>query len=71
MVKLPPLAEQRRIVAKIEALQSRSLKAREAWEAVPPLLEQFCQSVWLPAFRATLPLNGGSSPRLRTRSRSA
>lgn len=36
---LPPLTEQRRIVAKIEALQERSRKAREALSEVGPLLE--------------------------------
>lgn len=51
---LPPLPEQRRIVAKIEALQSRSSKAREALEAIPPLLEQFRQSVLAAAFRGDL-----------------
>jgi type I restriction enzyme S subunit len=51
---LPPLPEQRRIVAKIEALQARSRKAREALEAIPPLLEQFRQSVLAAAFRGDL-----------------
>jgi type I restriction enzyme, S subunit len=37
---LPPLPEQRRIVAKLEALQSHSRRAREALEAVSPLLEK-------------------------------
>lgn len=51
---LPPLPEQRRIVARIEALQARSQKAREALEAVGPLLEQFRQSVLAAAFRGDL-----------------
>lgn len=51
---LPPLPEQRRIVDKIEALQVRSRKAREALEAIPPLLEQFRQSVLAAAFRGDL-----------------
>lgn len=51
---LPPLAEQRRIVARIEALQGRSRKAREALEGVPPLLEQFRQAVLAAAFRGDL-----------------
>ena len=51
---LPPLPEQRRIVAKIEALQERSRKARAALEAIPPLLEQFRQSVLAAAFRGDL-----------------
>ncbi len=51
---IPPLNEQRRIVAKIEALQARSKKAREALEAIPPLLEKFRQSVLASAFRGDL-----------------
>jgi type I restriction enzyme S subunit len=51
---LPPLAEQRRIVAKIEALQERSRRAREALSEVGPLLEQFRQSVLAAAFRGDL-----------------
>lgn len=51
---LPPLAEQRRIVAKIEALQERSRRAREVLSEVGPLLEQFRQSVLAAAFRGDL-----------------
>jgi type I restriction enzyme S subunit len=51
---LPPLAEQRRILAKIEALQAHSRKAREVLEAIPPLLEQNRQSVLAAAFRGDL-----------------
>jgi type I restriction enzyme S subunit len=53
-VLIPPLAEQRRIVAKIEALQARSRKTREALEAIPPMLKQFRQSVLAAAFRGDL-----------------
>lgn len=53
-VPIPPLPEQRRIVAKIEALQARSRRAREALEAVPDLIEQFRQSVLAAAFRGDL-----------------
>jgi type I restriction enzyme S subunit len=51
---VPPLAEQRRIVAKIEAWQERSQRAREALSEVGPLLEQFRQSVLAAAFRGDL-----------------
>ncbi|MCO6456483.1 MAG: restriction endonuclease subunit S [Pirellulaceae bacterium] len=51
---LPPLPEQRRIVAAIEALQERSRRAREALESIPPMLEQFRQSVLASAFRGDL-----------------
>ena len=53
-LRVPPLAEQRRIVAKIEALQERSRRAREALSEVGPLLEQFRQSVLAAAFRGDL-----------------
>lgn len=51
---LPPLNEQRRIVAKLEALQSRSRRAREALDGVPPLLEKLRQSILAAAFRGDL-----------------
>jgi type I restriction enzyme S subunit len=53
-VPLPPLAEQQRIVAKIEALQEKSRRAREALSEVGPLLEQFRQSVLAAVFRGDL-----------------
>ena len=53
-VLLPPLNEQRRIVTKLEALQSRSRAAREALDAVPPLLEKLRQSILAAAFRGDL-----------------
>jgi type I restriction enzyme S subunit len=53
-IPLPPLNEQRRIVAKIEALTVRSRKAREALEAIGPLQEQYRQSVLAAAFRGDL-----------------
>ena len=42
---VPPLAEQRRIVAKIDALMGRLNAARERLEKVPLLLKRFRQSV--------------------------
>jgi type I restriction enzyme, S subunit len=53
-VGIPPLPEQRRIVARIEELQARTHRAREALEAIPPLLERFRQSVLAAAFRGDL-----------------
>jgi type I restriction enzyme S subunit len=53
-IPLAPTPEQRRIVAKIEALQERSRRAREALVEVGPLLEQFRQSVLAAAFRGDL-----------------
>lgn len=51
---LPPLNEQRRIVAKVEELTARSRAAKEALDAIPPLLERFRQSVLAAAFRGDL-----------------
>ncbi len=53
-IALPPPDEQRRIVAKLEALQARSRRAREALDAVPPLLEKLRQSILAAAFRGDL-----------------
>lgn len=53
-VKVPPLNEQRRIVAKLDALQARSRRARQALDAIPALLDRFRQSVLAAAFRGDL-----------------
>jgi type I restriction enzyme, S subunit len=53
-VKVPPIAEQRRIVEKVKTLQERSRRAREALAEVAPLLEQFRRSVLAAAFRGDL-----------------
>jgi type I restriction enzyme, S subunit len=53
-IPTPPLSEQRLIVAKLEALQSRSRRARESLDAVPPLLEKLRQSILAAAFRGDL-----------------
>jgi type I restriction enzyme S subunit len=42
---VPPLAEQRRIVAKLEALLGRIRRAREALDAVPAMVERYKKSV--------------------------
>ncbi len=42
---IAPLTEQRRIVAKLDALQSRTRLAREALAAIPALLDHYRQSV--------------------------
>lgn len=53
-IPVPPLPEQRRIVAKLDALQSRSSIAREALDAVAPLLKSFRQSVLQAAVTSAL-----------------
>ena len=54
---LPPLAEQRRIVARLEKLEARSRRARAALDAIPPLLAQARQSLLAAAFRGELSEN--------------
>ena len=53
-IPLAPLAEQKRIMAKIEALFGQSRTARQALERIPPLLKKFRQSVLAAAFRGDL-----------------
>ena len=51
---LPPLAEQRRIVVRLEKLSARSRRARAALDAVPQLLAQARQALLAAAFRGDL-----------------
>ena len=53
-IPIPPLNEQRRIAAKVEALQARSAKAKKALIEAQALLEKFRQSVLAAAFRGDL-----------------
>lgn len=53
-IPIPPLSEQRRIADRIDALQARSRRAREALAEAQTLLEQFRQSVLSAAFRGDL-----------------
>jgi type I restriction enzyme S subunit len=53
-IPFPPLNEQKRIVARIEELQARSRRAREALETIPDLIEQLRQSILAAAFRGDL-----------------
>ena len=53
-IRLPPRAEQRRIISKVGRLQSRIRKAVETLQEVPALLEQYRQSVLAAAFRGDL-----------------
>jgi type I restriction enzyme, S subunit len=51
---VPPLAEQRRIVAKIDSLTSKSKRAREQLDHVPRLIERYKKAVLAAAFRGDL-----------------
>lgn len=51
---VPPLPEQRRIVAKLDALTEHSRRAKAALDAIPALIEKFKQSVLAAAFRGDL-----------------
>ena len=53
-IPLPPLNEQKRIVAKIEELSDRSQAAQKALETIPQLCDLFRQSVLAAAFRGDL-----------------
>jgi type I restriction enzyme S subunit len=53
-VPLAPLPEQRRVVAKIEALFEQSRTARQALDRIPLLLKKFRQAVLAAAFRGDL-----------------
>jgi type I restriction enzyme S subunit len=53
-IALPPLAEQRRIVARLERLEARSRRARAALQDLPALLAQARQSLLAAAFRGDL-----------------
>lgn len=50
----PPIDEQRRIVAKLDALRARSRRAKDALDAVPALLDRLRQSILAAAFRGDL-----------------
>ncbi|RWP94189.1 restriction endonuclease subunit S [Mesorhizobium sp.] len=51
---LPPLPEQRRIVAKIDSLTGKSRRARDHLDHIPRLVEKYKQAVLAAAFRGDL-----------------
>lgn len=53
-VPLAPLAEQRRIVAKIDSLTGKSRRARDHLDHIPRLVENYKQAVLAAAFRGDL-----------------
>ena len=66
LVVVPPLHEQRRIVAKLDALQSRTRLAREALATIPTLLDRYRQSILAAAFRGELTAEWRESKAART-----
>jgi type I restriction enzyme, S subunit len=54
IIPIAPLNEQKRIVAKIEELNDRTQRAKEALETIPQLCDRFRQSVLAAAFRGDL-----------------
>jgi len=51
---LPPLPEQRRIVAKIDSLTGKSRRARDHLDHIPRLVEKYKQAILAAAFRGDL-----------------
>ena len=51
---LPPLPEQRRIVAKIDSLSAKSKRARDHLDHIPRLVEKYKQAILAAAFRGEL-----------------
>ncbi|MFG1330161.1 restriction endonuclease subunit S [Xanthobacter autotrophicus] len=51
---LPPLPEQRRIVAKIDSLTAKSRRARDHLDHIPRLVEKYKQAILAAAFRGDL-----------------
>jgi type I restriction enzyme S subunit len=83
-IALPPLPEQRRIVAKIDSLTGKSRRARDHLDHIPRLVEKYKQAVLAAAFRGdfsdniqwnevlffeALDFKGGSQPPKSTFSR--
>ena len=64
--KIPPLPEQRRIVEKIEALRTRSHRAREALDTLPVQIDRYRQSILAAAFRGDLSNDGNYGRRVMT-----
>ncbi|MGK7865234.1 restriction endonuclease subunit S, partial [Falsiroseomonas sp. E2-1-a4] len=61
-IPLPPLPEQRRIVARIEALFARTRRARADLERIAPLAEQHRRALLAAAFRGELTTGGPAKP---------
>lgn len=64
-IALPPLPEQRRIVAKIDGLSGKSKRARDHLDHVPRLVEKYKQAVLGAAFNGDLTREWRSLQKLR------
>jgi len=53
-IPVPPLAEQRRIMAKIDSLTGKSRRARDHLNHIPRLVEKYKQAILAAAFRGDL-----------------
>ena len=53
-IPLPPLSEQRRIVAKIDSLSAKSRRSRDHLDPIPRLVEKYKQAILAAAFRGEL-----------------
>ena len=53
-IPVPPLPEQRRIVAKIDSLSAKSRRARDHLDHIPRLVEKYKQAILAAAFRGEL-----------------
>jgi type I restriction enzyme S subunit len=53
-VPLAPLREQRRIVAKVDSVSSKSKRARDHFDHIPRLVEKYKQAILAAAFRGEL-----------------
>lgn len=53
-IGVPPLEEQRRIVAKLDSLRARSSRARQELDHIPKLIERYKQAILAKAFSGEL-----------------
>jgi type I restriction enzyme S subunit len=54
ILPVPPISEQRRIVAKLDSLRARSSRARQELDHIPKLIERYKQAILAKAFSGEL-----------------
>jgi type I restriction enzyme S subunit len=64
-IGLPPVSEQRRIVAKIDSLKGKSKRGRDHLDHIPRLVEKYKQAMLVAAFRGDLTLEWRLRPENR------